>query len=113
MNYPTTLLEAIQYFSNEQTCIDEVVGMRWPDGQIFCIACGEVGNCIWLAEQKRFRCRGCKKQFSVKVGTIFEDSPIGLSKWMVAMWLLANCRKESRLMKSHGQSALHKNLRGT
>lgn len=92
MNYPTTLLEAIQYFGSEQACIDELVGMRWPDGRIFCIACGEVGNCIWLANQRRFKCRGCKKQFSVKVGTIFEDSPIGLDKWMVAMWLLANCR---------------------
>ena len=40
----------------------------------------------------RHKCRGCKKQFSVKVGTIFHDSPLGLDKWMVAMWMLANCR---------------------
>ena len=49
-------------------------------------------NLIWLANQKRYKCRGCKKQFSVKVGTIFHDSPLGLDKWMVAMWMLANCR---------------------
>jgi transposase-like protein len=66
--------------------------MRWPNGEIFCAGCGEVGNTIWLANQKRWKCRGCKKQFSVKQGTIFHDSPLGLDKWMVAMWLLANCR---------------------
>ncbi len=92
MAYPTTLVDAVKYFSDEQVCIDEVVAMRWPDGQIFCIGCGEVGNVIWLANQKRFKCRGCKKQFSVKVGTIFHDSPLGLDKWMVAMWMLATCR---------------------
>jgi transposase-like protein len=92
MSYPTTLVEAVKYFSDEQVCIDEVAEMRWPDGQKFCIGCGEVDNLIWLANQKRFKCRGCKKQFSVKVGTIFHDSPLGLDKWMVAMWMLANCR---------------------
>jgi transposase-like protein len=92
MEYPTTLVDAVKYFSNEQVCIDEVASMRWPDGQPFCIGCGEVGKLIWLANQKRFKCRSCKKQFSVKVGTIFHDSPLGLDKWMVAMWMLANCR---------------------
>src|SRR6202044_2762138 len=93
MEYPTTLVDAVKYFSNEQVCIDEVAAMRWPDGEIFCPNCGEVGNTLWLANQKRWKCRGCKKQFSVKVGTIFNDSPLGLDKWLVAMWMLANCRK--------------------
>jgi transposase-like protein len=92
MAYPITLVDAVKYFSDEQVCIDEVAAMRWPDGQVFCPACGEIGNTLWLANQKRWKCRGCKKQFSVKVGTIFEDSPLGLDKWMVAMWMLANCR---------------------
>jgi transposase-like protein len=92
MSYPTTLVDAVKYFSNELTCINEVIEMRWPDGVVFCIGCGEVGNCLWLSKQRRFKCRGCKKQFSVKVGTIFHDSPLGLDKWMVAMWMLANCR---------------------
>jgi transposase-like protein len=92
MEYPTTLVDAVKYFSNEQVCIDEVAAMRWPDGEISCSNCGEVGNVLWLANQKRWKCRGCKKQFSVKVGTIFHDSPLGLDKWMVAMWMLANCR---------------------
>src|SRR5271154_6045649 len=92
MSYPTTLVEAVKYFENELVCINELIAMRWPDGVVFCIGCGEVGNCIWLSKQRRFKCRGCKKQFSVKVGTIFHDSPLGLDKWMVAMWMLANCR---------------------
>lgn len=92
MAYPTTLIEAVKYFSDEQVCIDEVAAMRWPDGEIYCAGCGEVGNCLWLANQKRWKCRGCKKQFSVKVGTIFHDSPLGLDKWLVAMWMLANCK---------------------
>jgi transposase-like protein len=92
MAYPTTLVDAVKYFSDEQVCIDELAEMRWPDGEKFCVACGEVGNLLWLANQKRWKCRGCKKQFSVKVGTIFHDSPLGLDKWMVAMWMLANCR---------------------
>ncbi|HEY1575737.1 MAG TPA: IS1595 family transposase [Terracidiphilus sp.] len=92
MHDPQTLSEAIRYYSNEQTCIDLLAAIRWPDGQVICTACGEIGNTIWLANQKRWKCRGCKKQFSVKVGTIMEDSPISLDKWMVAFWMLANCR---------------------
>jgi transposase-like protein len=91
-NEPQTLTEAIRYYSDEQTCIDTLAALRWPDGQVYCSGCGEVGNTIWLANQKRWKCRGCKKQFSVKVNTIFQDSPIGLDKWMVAVWMLANCR---------------------
>jgi transposase-like protein len=92
MAYPKTLVDAVKYFSNEQVCIDAVAEMKWPDGQISCSGCGEIGNTLWLANQKRWKCRGCKKQFSVKVGTIFHDSPLGLDKWMVAMWMLANCK---------------------
>src|ERR1039458_7385761 len=86
---PQTLTEAIRHYSDERTCIDLLASLRWPDGQVYCSGCGEVGNCIWLANQKRWKCRACKKQFSVKVNTIFEDSPLGLDKWMVAVWMLA------------------------
>jgi transposase-like protein len=92
MSYPKTLQQAIKHFSDEQTCIDEVAAMRWPDGHIVCEGCGEIDDTIWLANQKRWKCRGCKKQFSVKQGTIFHDSPLALDKWFVAMWMLANCR---------------------
>ena len=102
---PTTdLSEAIRYYSSEQTCIDLLASIRWLDGQVICTACGEIGNVLWLANQKRWKCRGCKKQFSVKVGTIMEDSLIGLDKWMVAFWMLANCRNGVWRMRSNAQS---------
>ena len=50
MTYPTTLVAAVKYFSNEQVCINEVAAMRWPDGEKACIGCGEVDNLIWLAD---------------------------------------------------------------
>lgn len=82
-----TLQQAILHYSNEQTCIDAVAALRWPDGKPICPACGKTEH-YYLATQKRWKCKECWKQFSVKVGTIFEDSPISLSKWLVAMWLI-------------------------
>ena len=90
MESPKTLLEAIQYFSDEQVCIDTVAGMRWPDGPI-CPEC-ETESPYYIKTQKRWKCRECRIQFSVKRGTIFEDSPISLTKWLPAMWLLVNCK---------------------
>ncbi len=88
-----TLQEAIQHFSNEQTCIDTVANLVWPDGKPVCPKCGGTEH-YYLATQKRWKCRNgkCGKQFSVKVNTIFEDSPLPLSKWLMAMWMLANCK---------------------
>jgi transposase-like protein len=88
---PKTLQQAIRHFANEQVCIDTVAKLRWPDGPV-CHWCGQVGEHYYLATQKRWKCKGCKKQFSVKVGTIFEDSPIKLDKWLIALWMLVNCK---------------------
>jgi len=90
MGSPKTLLEAIQHFSDEQVCIDAVAEMRWPDGPI-CPEC-DTANPYYLKTQKRWKCRECRIQFSVKRGSIFEDSPISLTKWLPAMWLLVNCK---------------------
>src|SRR5580704_10214925 len=81
---------AIEYYSDEYVCIDAVANMRWPDGPQchYCLA----KEPYFLKTQKRFKCRKCRKQFSVKVGTIFEDSPLPLQKWMPAMWMIANCK---------------------
>lgn len=87
---PKTLQQAIQHFSNEQVCIDTIASLRWPDGPI-CPACG-MREHYYLETQKRWKCKGCSKQFSVKQGTIFEDSPIALSKWLLALWQLVNCK---------------------
>jgi len=87
-----TLSDSIRYFADEQVCIDTVAGMRWPDGPA-CPKCGSAAERQhYLKTQKRWQCRDCGKQFSVKVGTIFEDSAIRLDKWLTAMWLLANCK---------------------
>jgi len=93
MDSPKTLLEAIQYFSDEQVCIDAVAAMRWPDGPR-CPDCPrrDAMNPYYLKTQKRWKCRTCRRQFSVKVNTIFEDSPIPLQKWLPALWLLISCK---------------------
>src|SRR5437016_616309 len=87
---PKTLQQAIRHFSNEQVCIDTIAGLRWPNGPV-CPKCDHTEH-YYLATQKRWKCKKCSKQFSVKVGTIFEDSPISLDKWLIALWLLVNCK---------------------
>jgi transposase-like protein len=91
-NQLKTLSDAIRYFADEQICIDTVAQMRWPDGPA-CPKCGSASaRQHYLKTQKRWQCRDCGKQYSVKVGTIFEDSALKLDKWLTAMWLLANCK---------------------
>lgn len=90
MDKPKTLQAAIRYFKDEQTCIDTVAALRWPDGPV-CPKCGHNEH-YYLATQKRWKCKKCAKQFSVKLGTIFEDSPVPLEKWLIALWMLVNCR---------------------
>ena len=84
------LLEAIRYFSDPKTCVEAVASVRWPDGP-FCPRCLRK-RLSFLQTRLMWKCLDCKKQFSVKVGTIFEDSPVGLDKWLTAMWMLANCK---------------------
>ena len=91
MSSPKTLQEAIVYFSDEQVCIDSVAHMRWIDGKPTCPDC-ETQEPYYIKTQRRWKCRECRRQFSVKVGTIFEDSPISLTKWLPALWLLCNCK---------------------
>lgn len=87
---PQTLQAAIRHFSDEQVCIDTVAALRWPNG-VECPACAHKQH-YYLKTQKRWKCKECHKQFSVKLGTIFEDSPITLDKWLTALWMLVNCR---------------------
>ena len=86
-----TLQQAIRFFSDENVCIDTVANLRWPDGVPRCPKCVGTEH-YYLATQKRWKCKKCDRQFSVKVGTIFEDSPIPLDKWLTALWLLVNCK---------------------
>src|SRR5438445_7003459 len=88
---PKTLREAILCFADYDNCHKAVVAIRWPDGVVRCPTCGS-DHVTYLANQRRFKCyaRHPKPQFSIKVGTIFEDSPIGLEKWLPALWMLVN-----------------------
>jgi transposase-like protein len=87
---PKSLAEAIRYFANADTAFAFVVQLRWPNG-VTCPAC-EADKPSYLTTRRIWKCRDCRRQFSVKVGTIFEDSPLGLDKWLPALWMLANCR---------------------
>jgi hypothetical protein len=93
MNAPKTLQQAILHFSNADTCLAEMVRFRWPDGQVVCPTC-ESTKVVFLRSRRIWECaeKHPKRQFSVKVGTVMEDSAIPLSKWLVAMWLISNAR---------------------
>lgn len=90
---PKTLLEATRYFADPQTCIDFVASLRWENGVAVCPHCGN-NETYFLATRKIFKCKAkeCRKQFSIKTNTIFEDSAISLDKWLVAIWLIANAK---------------------
>jgi transposase-like protein len=87
---PTTLLEAVTYFSDLDVATDYVATLRWPNGPV-CPNCGGTEH-SYLKTRRIWKCKSCKKQFSVKVGTIFEDSPLPLTKWLPAIWLAANSK---------------------
>jgi transposase-like protein len=87
---PETLIEAIVYFSDIDVCTEFVAALRWPDGPV-CDRCGGMDH-SYLTTRRLWKCRACKRQFSVKVGTIFEDSPLPLTKWLPAVWLIANSK---------------------
>lgn len=90
---PKTLREAILFFADFDNCRRAVEAIRWPDGVVRCPVCNS-DHVTWLASQRRYKCYGNhpKAQFSLKVGTVFEDSPLGLDKWLPALWLLVNCK---------------------
>ncbi len=90
---PTTLREAILWFADYEHCRQAVEAIRWPDGVVRCPTCGSE-HVTWLATQRRYKCyaKHPRAQFSLKVGTIFEDSAVGLEKWLPALWLLTNCK---------------------
>lgn len=92
MNKPKTLQQAIVHFSNPDNCLKWMVNLRWPEG-VVCPTCGRK-DANFLANQRKWQCKSVHshRQFTVKVGTIFEDSPIGLDKWLVAVWMIANCK---------------------
>jgi transposase-like protein len=87
---PQNLREAILYFSDLDVATDYVAKLRWPAGPI-CPRCGGLDH-SYVTTRRLWKCKACKRQFSVKLGTIFEDSPLGLDKWLPAVWLIANSK---------------------
>ena len=85
---PANLSEAVRHFSDPDVASEYVVSLRWPDGPV-CPRCGSV-EYTYISTRRLWKCRACKRQFSVKVGTIFEGSPLGLEKWLPAVWAVAN-----------------------
>jgi len=90
---PKTLRDAILFFAEYENCRKAVEAIRWPDGVVACPTCGSE-HVTYLATQRRYKCyaKHPKAQFSLKVGTIFEDSAIGLEKWLPALWLITTCK---------------------
>ncbi len=88
-----TLLDAIRYFSDPDVCLDYLVEQRWPDGKVTCPTCGSQET-HFIATRRLWRCKNKhpRQQFSIKVGTIFEDSPIGFDKWLPAIWLICSAK---------------------
>ncbi len=89
---PQTLLEAIRYFADPDVALRTMVELRWPNG-VHCPTCGRIDP-RFIATRRLWECKEKhpKRQFSAKVGTIFEDSPIDLGKWFAAIWMVANCK---------------------
>ena len=87
---PENLLEAIRYFADPQVAHDFMVGMRWENG-VRCPIC-KGANVSFYSNRRIYRCTSCKKQFTLKTGTVFEDSPLGLDKWLPCVWLIVNAK---------------------
>jgi transposase-like protein len=83
-----SLFDLLDAFPNEQTCLDHLRSIRWRDGE-FCPHCGD-NRVYHFSDRKTFKCGACRQRFSIKVGTIFEDTKLPLRKWFMAIWMLTN-----------------------
>ena len=92
MKVPETLQEAIIHFADAENCLRYMVAHRWPDG-VVCPTCGRA-DVTYLTIQRKWQCKSghAKRQFTAKVGTIFEDSPLGLDKWLPAVWIITSAK---------------------
>jgi transposase-like protein len=87
---PQTLITAVKQYSDADASLDEVSDSRWPKG-VVCPHC-QATEPMFLKTRRIWKCSKCRKQFSIKAGTLLEDSPIGLDKWLPSIWLIANSR---------------------
>lgn len=87
---PRTLQEAMVVYANKDTALVKMISMRWPDG-VTCPHCAG-RNHYFIKTRRIWMCKDCKRQFTVKIGTVMEDSPLGLDKWLCGLWLLVNAK---------------------
>jgi transposase-like protein len=100
MKAPDPLQEAIVYFSDPDRAFEYAKKLRWPNGKVICPRCGKAKH-SFIKTRRIWFCYECKKQFTLKLGTVFEDSPLGLDKWMTGFWLLVNCKNGVSSMEIH------------
>lgn len=113
-SFPQSLQEAVVYYDDPETAHAEMVKFRWPDGVVKCPTCGSE-SVYFTASRKIWQCKNdhAKRQFSVKVGSVMEDSPLSISKWLVAAWLITNAKNGissyelARSIKVSQKSAWH------
>jgi transposase-like protein len=91
IDFPETLTDAIHYFADPDRATEFMSRIIWPDGKVACPKC-QSELVTFMPTCRRWNCRGCKGQFSAKVGTIFEDSPLGFDKWLPAVWMIINAK---------------------
>src|ERR1700689_20742 len=98
---PSTLREAITHFSDADNCVAYIAAKRWPSG-VACPACGST-KLTYDATARRWQCASHhpKRKFSLKTGTVLEDSPIGLDKWLPVVWLVSNCKNGVSSLEIH------------
>jgi len=87
---PKTLMEAIKHYADADNALDEMADSRWANG-VTCQHCG-AERPMFLKTRRIWKCAKCRKQFSIKTKSVFEDSPIALDKWLTAVWMVANCK---------------------
>ena len=93
MDAPRTLQDAIRHYADFETCKKFVIELRWPDGTVKCPRCGS-DRVLWIEKERGWKCYGKHDhaKFTLKTGTIMEDSPISIDKWLTALWLIVNCK---------------------
>ena len=93
MKEPKSLQQAILHFADFENCKAFMVSLRWPDGVVKCPRCGS-DKVFWIEKERVWKCYGKHDhaKFSLKTGTVMEDSPIGIDKWLAALWLVVNCK---------------------
>jgi len=102
LKFTETLQEAIKYFADDERAFEYMKSLRWPSGKVACPRCG-CEEVSFISTRKLWTCKKCEtqKQFTIRVGTILEASPIGFDKWICAFWLIANAKNDVSSYEIH------------